>query len=293
MLRHTLVVGLALCLSPSWLSAQSTEVSVNTASANIYTSPSTGGPVVGTAPRGTALEVTRELGSWLKISWPSAPDGVAYVHVSTITRNVAPDPNRIAAFSPPRPVPDAPPQTTTVVRVGPTSGSAPSAPTPSSTTVYVAQPAHIVGIGGRIGGPALGLGASARAWSHKRLGIQFEASRYGLTSAGLAGHVTSMQLAPSLLYSVADRVTDFVWIRPYLGAGAGLHRQTLAMPGLSDSVSDTSLGVHAFGGGEFTFASMPRFAVSADVGYRWLRSPFPGFELGGTSVSLSGHWYTR
>jgi hypothetical protein len=291
MIRHTVVFGLALCLNPSWLCAQSTEFSVNSASTNIYTSPSTGGPVIGTAPRGTVLEVTRELGSWVKISWPSAVDGVAYVHVSTITRSVGPDQNRAAGFTSLRPAPDAAPPTTTVVRVGPTGSSAP--PAASTRTVYVAPPAHIVGLGGRIGGPTLGVGASARAWSRKRLGIQFEASRYGLTTAGVPGHVTSMQLAPSLLYSVADRVTDFVWIRPYLGAGAGLHRQTLAVPGATVSVSDSSLGVQAFGGSEFTFPSVPRFALSADVGYRWLRTPFPGFELGGPSVSISGHWYTR
>ncbi len=291
MTRHIVVVGLALCLSPSWLCAQSTEFSVNSASTNIYTSPSTGGPVIGTAPRGTVLEVTRELGSWVKISWPSAPDGAAYVHVSTITRSVAPDQDRAAGFASSRPAPDAAPPTTTVVRVGPIGGGA--KPAASTRTVYVAPPAHIVGIGGRIGGPTLGVGVSARAWSRKRLGIQFEALRYGLITAAVPGHVTSMQLAPSLLYSVADRVTDFVWIRPYLGAGASLHRQTFAVPGATDSVSNSSLGAQAFGGSEFTFPSVPRFALSADVGYRWLRTPFPGFELGGPSVSISGHWYTR
>ena len=293
MVRQSVVVGLVLWLSPSFLCAQSGEFSINTPSANLYTSPSTGGPVIGTAPRGTVLDVTRELGSWVRISWPSAPDGVAFVHVSSITKSRAPDRSQVSALAPPRSAPDPAPQgtTATVVRVGPPEGGAPS--TSSSRTVYVVQPSHVVGIGGSVAGPTLGLGASARAWSRKRLGVQLEVSRSALTSLGAAGQVTSLQITPSVLYSVADHVTDFMWVRPYLGAGAGLHRQTFAISGATESVSDSSVAVRAFGGGEFTFPSVPRFAVSVDFGYRWLRTPFPGLELGGTGVSVSGHWYTR
>jgi hypothetical protein len=120
-------------------------------------------------------------------------------------------------------------------------------------------------------------------------------SRYALTTAAAPGQLTSIQFAPSLLYSLRDRITDYVWVRPYLGAGASVLRQTLSgvTPSAGDSVSDTSLGLQAFGGGELTFASMPRFALSANVGYRWSRAPFAGFELGAVSVSLSGHWYVR
>lgn len=293
MVRQSVVVGLVLCLSPSLLRAQSEEFSINTPSANLYTSPSTGGPVIGTAPRGTVLDVTRELGSWVRISWPGAPDGVAFVHVSSITKTGSPDQRQVSAFTPPRSAPDPAPQATTatVVRVGPPEGGAQSPS--SSRIVYVVQPSHVVGIGGSIAGPTLGLGASARAWSRKRLGVQIEVSRSALTSLGAAGRVTSMQFAPSVLYSVADRVTDLVWVRPYLGAGAGLHRQTFSIAGATESVSDSSLGVRAFGGSEFTFPNVPRFAVSVDFGYRWLRTPFPGLEIGGTGVSVSGHWYTR
>ena len=38
--------------------------------------------VVGQAPRGTILKVSRELGSWVKVSWPGTPDDSGYVHVS-------------------------------------------------------------------------------------------------------------------------------------------------------------------------------------------------------------------
>jgi hypothetical protein len=70
--------------------------------------------------------------------------------------------------------------------------------------------------------------------------------------------------------------------------GTNLSRSTQTGFGTTSKV-----GFQTFGGGEFTFSSVPRFAVSADVGYRWAREPFAGFELGGLGFSLSGHWYVK
>ena len=68
------------------LYAQNTvKLTVNEASANVHKSPSVGSPVIGKAPRGTALVVTREVGDWVKVSWPSAADGAGYVRVSAGT----------------------------------------------------------------------------------------------------------------------------------------------------------------------------------------------------------------
>lgn len=82
MIRHAVVGAMALCLNPAWLCAQTTVLTVTTASAAVYLRPSTGSLIIGQAPKGTALPVTRELGSWVKVSWPGAQDGVGYVHVS-------------------------------------------------------------------------------------------------------------------------------------------------------------------------------------------------------------------
>src|SRR2546423_417612 len=65
-------VLMAAWLSPAWLSAQPLVLTVSAASADIYSSPSTGSPVIGHVLRGTRLEVTRELGSWVKVWWPIA-----------------------------------------------------------------------------------------------------------------------------------------------------------------------------------------------------------------------------
>src|SRR5439155_586972 len=181
MIRHVAAIAVALCLNASWLCAQSTVFTVNTASADVHKSPSTGGPVIGQAPRGTVLEVTRELGSWIKVVWPEGQDGVGYVHVS------------------------------------------------------------------------MGLIA------------------HGFTPVPSLAGLTSAQPA----------------------VGSASPPATAARLELTDPVSDTRLGFQTFGGGEVTFASAPRFALSADLGYHWRPTSFAGFELGGLGLSVSGHWYVK
>jgi hypothetical protein len=293
MIRLAAAIAIALCLSPSRLCAQSTVFTVNTASANVHKSPSTGSPVIGKAPRGAVLEVSRELGSWIKVVWPNAKDGAGYVHVSTglVARGSTPVPNRAAGLTSARPAAAgsaAPP----ITAARPERAEA-GEPAASTRTTYVRPPAHIVGVGGRMGGPNLGYGATARGWFRERLALQLEMSRYALNDA--PGHLASTQFTPSLLYSLPGRVTDYLWVRPYLGAGPSLQRQTLSgvMAGAGDSVSDNRLGFQAFGGGEMTFASVPRFALSADLGYNWRPTSFAGFELGGLGLSVSGHWYIK
>src|SRR5437867_11203948 len=82
MKRLAMALGVALFASPVPLFAQTPVFTVQAASADVYKAPSTGSVVIGHAPRGTTLPVTRELGSWVKVSWPRAEDGVGYVHVS-------------------------------------------------------------------------------------------------------------------------------------------------------------------------------------------------------------------
>jgi hypothetical protein len=166
---------------------------------------------------------------------------------------------------------------------------------PSTRATYIAPPTHLVGLGGRMGGAPLGeLGATARVWSHSRLGVQVEASRSSVTSEVAPGRVTSFQLAPSVIYSFRDYVSDNVWVRPYVGGGATVYRSSLKLgtPDI-DPVPDTTVGYRGFGGAEVTFPAVPRFAISADVGRLWMDTPYEGFDLGGLAVSVSGHWYVK
>jgi hypothetical protein len=299
MIRHAAAVAIVLCLTPAWLSAQSTEFTVSTGSANVYKSPSTGSPVIGQAQRGAVLKVTRELGSWVRVSWPEAEDGSAYVHVSagSITHGSAngSTPSATRAAAPAAAKSAAPERGLPAPASLQTRPGGPGNRAAAMPGGYVAPPTHNVGFGAQMGASSLGFGASARIWSRDRLGFQLEVSHYALDSAVAPGRLTSIQIAPSVLWSLRDRMTDYVWLRPYVGAGASLHRQTLndVTAVAADSTSETRPGARVFGGGEFTFASVPRFALSADFGYQWLRTPFAGFDVGGPGVAVAAHWYVK
>ena len=295
MIRHAAAVVIALCLSPSWVSAQTTEFTVKVQTAPVRKSPSTGSPIIGEAPRGAVLEVTRDIGAWVKVTWPDAQDGIGYVHqtMGSMAQRATFE-ERVAAAFPAQPAASESSATgtdSTTLREAP-------APVPMSTrAVYVAPSTHAFGLGARMGSltgsTPEGFGISSRVWSRKRFGLQVEASRSKLTSTTAAGSLMSTEIAPSLVYSLPDSVSDYVWLRPYVGTGGTFYRSTLKSGTPDSDLTDSTLGLRAFGGAELTFASVPRFAVSADLGYVWSQATFPGFELGGLGFSISGHWYVK
>ena len=102
-------VAIVLGLSAAPVYAQGTTFTVTTTAASVHTGPSVGTPVVATLAKGTTLEVTRELGSWVRIPWPAAPGGSGYLHVAwgTLTqRNPAAEAGP-APVTDPTPVPTA------------------------------------------------------------------------------------------------------------------------------------------------------------------------------------------
>jgi Bacterial SH3 domain len=292
MIRHAAAVAVVVLLSPAWLSAQNTTFTVTTESANIHKGPSTGSVVIGHAPRGTVLAVTRELGSWVKISWPGAEGEAGYVHVSwgSMTPGAMPN-SRPVGVTPARPDVAARPSASPA-----TPAERPREVTPASLRpVFVTPASHSLGLGAVMGSSPLAFGASARAWRRDRIGIQVDMSRYAITSSTTPARLTSFQVEPSVLYSLPDRVTDYVWLRPYLGSGATLRRHSFGdgTPAAGESTSGYGFGLQAFGGGELTFAGAPQFAFSADLGYRWFQTPLAGFDLGGLGLTVSGHWYVK
>src|SRR5256885_4050318 len=82
MIRSAAALALALTLNPALVRAQDTALTVNVPSADVYKGPTTVTPIIGHVSRGTVLPISRNLGSWVKIAWPDAPDGVGYVHVT-------------------------------------------------------------------------------------------------------------------------------------------------------------------------------------------------------------------
>lgn len=292
MIRHAAAVVVALCLSSSWAAAQGTALTINTASASVHKSPSTASPVVGRAARGATLEVTREVGDWVKVTWPAAPDGVGYVRASmgSLARASAPV-SRPAANTPAARTAIEPlPRTTASARTE--AGQIVGRP-PAGTPGGYSAPSHVFGIGARVGGPSLGVGASARAWTRGRLGVQFEVSHYSISNPFDLGEMSSTQFGPSALYSFRDHVSDYTWLRPYVGGGITFNRSSLTSPAVGIAMSDSTTGFQMFGGGELSFASLPQFAVSAQLGYHWFETPFAGYELNGLGLSVAGHWYVK
>jgi len=302
MARHVAAVLVALCLGSVSVSAQTTVFKITATAAKVRKAPSTASPVIGLLPSGAVLEVTRDLGSWVKIVWPKGENGAGYVHVSTGTNATAATPPQRRTNGSAAPAPAA--SSSTAARsAAPVAGaSAPPPPVPARSVSesasaippggYIRPPEHNLGVGARVGTAGLGIGVAARGWSHARVGLQVELSRSTLDDG--SAQFAALQFAPSILYALPDHVSDYWWVRPYIGAGVSLQHRTSrgVLPDGTNPLSETHAGLQAFGGGEVTFSSLPRFAVSADVGYR--QPPvLTGLESGGFGVVVSGHWYLR
>ena len=319
MIRHAAAVIVGLCLSMP-LSAQTTTLTlkVTATAAAVYKAPTVVSPVIGKAGRGTDLVVTRELGDWVKVSWPAAADGVAYVrtNVGTIARGragvqtnaragvaaggtAAPKPVAATPSSAPtsrasaRDVASAPAATPTAAV--PTSAK-PAAETQSATAVPArgigAAPTRSRGVGFVGGSP--GLGASARAWSRGSLGAQLQISRHSFNSTDLLSRATATDIAPSLLFSMRDHQNDRLWWRPYVGlAGHYVYASRRDLIFLNATETASTFGARVFAGGEMAFARLPQFTISADAGYYYLRPPFVGLDPSGAGFAVSGHWYVK
>jgi hypothetical protein len=297
MTRRVAAVVVALIVFPAVLYAQDTVLTVTVQSADVYKSPSTAAPVVGHASRGAALPVERNLGSWVQVPWSAAPDGVGYVHM-TMGRLNPRTGETPAASTPSR----APSTSASASASAPPTASAP-APVPLTTTPRTSTGvpqgqrttiSHIVGVGGMVGTMS-SFGATARWWRKNHLGFQVGVTRDSMSNDTSNDHVKSTQIEPGVVYALFDRVRDYVWVRPYVGSALSFRHATMStpVPDPNQPTSDNGVGFRVFGGGELTFATATQFGLSAEVGYRRLPTPFPGFEPDRMSVALVGHWYIK
>ena len=325
MIRQAAATVVALCLSASPLHAQNapnTKLTVSETSATVHKTPSVGSPVIGNAPRGTELVVTREVGDWVKVAWPASADGAGYVRKSALAHGTASPAVAKAPATSAAPVKAAAPRAATAKpapatakaepAMAPVSAKAAITPTASvapvavreqipvsppsvparANTQYVA-PTHIFGVGA-MAGSSRGFGGSARAWRKGRIGMQLEVSRYTYDSVDLLSRASVTDIAPGVLFALNDHVSDSLWLRPYVGAGAHFahsSRTDLIFPDVTDSAS--TIGARVFVGGEMSLSSVPALALSVDVGYYHQPEPFVGFEPGGMGVSFAAHWYIK
>jgi opacity protein-like surface antigen len=294
MVRLVPAVAIAVFMSPAVVAAQSTVFTVTTAAVDVHKSPSVGSPIVGRALRGRQLEVTREVGDWVRVSWPESSDGMGFVRRSlgSLAQGTAPASSASsasAASTSAQPVSQSALDVRNdVAAVQRAALSADSTP-PSQ---YVLPPSHRFGIGGLMNGTTVGFGASGRGWSRRGLGVQIELSRFSVTDAATLGRVNSLVFAPNVIYSPRSHVNDSFWIRPYFGGGATFSASKLSDGSTTESLSENKTSWQVLGGTELTLPNAPRFAISADVRYGPSRTPF-GVEFGGVGFSVGGHWYIK
>jgi hypothetical protein len=293
--RTLIAIAAAMCLTASTVHAQNTHLTVSVPSANVYKSPTNVSPVIGEAKQGATLEVTRDVGSWVKVAWSKAPDGVGYVRKSSGTMGSLGQPMPLTSATP-APVPNfAPAPLAAQASQTPASQSGPAVrPRPAAAPSPYVTPAHRLGMGGQIGGAAVGSGFSARGWSSsQKYGVQLDVTRHSMTNDVFFTRMSSTQVGPRFLYAFTDHVSDSTWVRPYAGAGAHVLRASVTDPVTGLATSDTRMAAQFFGGAELTMSAVPRLGLSADVGYQWYQSPFVGYTLNGMMVGVSAHWYFR
>jgi hypothetical protein len=80
MVRHALASAVAIALIPAALAAQTT-LTIEVASIDVHESPTDTSRVIGRVPRGRVLEVAREDGDWVVVTWPEATTGDGYVRL--------------------------------------------------------------------------------------------------------------------------------------------------------------------------------------------------------------------
>jgi hypothetical protein len=296
MIRRFAAVVFALALTPAALYAQDPVFTVTVASASVHKGPSVVTPVIGQVARGAALSISRNLGSWVRIAWPAAPDGIGYVHV-TMGRlsgartgpSTMPAASTFASASRTESVPvssptatASAPQTTAEQRVGVRG--------PEGITTI----SHLLGVGGLVQS-VRSFGATGRAWHRNRVGLEVRVTRDVMTSDIAAGRMTSTAFEPRVMYALLDHVSDYVWFRPYVGSGLNVSHHVLRDSSLAGSEigSANKVSVRVFGGSELTFAGVTRFGLSAELGYRSSSAPFAGYDAGRFSVSIAGHWYVK
>ena len=181
MTRMPVAIAAALCLTASTVHAQSTHFIVSASSASVYKAPTNVSPVIGEAKQGAALEVTRDVGSWVKVAWANAPDGVGYVRKSAGTMGSL-GPAVAASTAAPAAKASAP-LSASAQRATPGQGAPVVRSKPGAVPTGYVAPSHRFGVGGQVGGSAVGAGFSARSWTaSQKFGVQLDVTHQSMSN---------------------------------------------------------------------------------------------------------------
>ena len=162
-----------------------------------------------------------------------------------------------------------------------------------ASPVTTAPNDHVFGLGIKLGGDTVGIGASARYFfGGGPLGFQGEVSRYGHA----AGPVTwsSVQFSPAVIYRFRQHQFEGpLSLTPHAGGGLSIvHYSFDESDPLLDpfGVDDTNVGLLFFGGVELFFRNVPNLGVSGGLTIN-TNDNFGTVSMGRAAFTAAGHWY--
>ena len=267
---------LVLVLLPSVARAQAGgAVRVTAERTSVRDRAATDGGVVASVARGDQMQVLEVSGSWFRVRVASGQEG--FVHSLFVERIGGAAAPAVAAPPPP----------------GPASGPIVTSAGSSSTVEQSNQGAgpRLPGDGSaplgnrRFGFGLANIGPSVRYWMDAKKGFQVDG--YFTSAAGFS----VMAISPSFIMRFKEpKAVESVSFMPYWGAGATIWRFD---DGYNDfycgqfaDCSSSSIGFGGFVGGEMVFESLPKLAISGNVGYYTA-----ALGYGGIGAGVGIHFY--
>jgi hypothetical protein len=162
-----------------------------------------------------------------------------------------------------------------------------------ASPVTTAPNDHMFGLGIRLGGARVGIGASARYFfGGGPLGFQGEVSRYGHAAGPV--NWSSVQFSPAVIYRFRQHQFEGpLSLTPHAGGGLSIvHYSFDESDPLLDpfDVDDTSVGLLFFGGVELFFRNVPNLGVSGGLTIN-TNDDVGTAPVGGAAFTAAGHWY--
>ena len=162
-----------------------------------------------------------------------------------------------------------------------------------ASPVTTAPNDHMFGLGIRLGGATVGIGASARYFfGGGPLGFQGEVSRYGHAAGPV--NWSSVQFSPAVIYRFRQHQFEGpLSLTPHAGGGLSIvHYSFDESDPLLDpfDVDDTNVGLLFFGGVELFFRNVPNLGVSGGLTIN-TNDDVGTAPMGGAAFTAAGHWY--
>jgi len=175
------------------------------------------------------------------------------------------------------------------------------------------SPTYRFGLGGSVVMSNYGIGASARYWFNKHIGVsamtQWRPGREYSTYSPFTGVLSTVQTSstisatPSVMVMLNETDSNReVSFRPYMGVGSGYIRGSRfasqgvpgATPGVATSVTYSGRTDQAYGGTEMFFRDYPSLAISAEMIYVNVPRNFVNrYTTDGLNFQVAAHFYLK